>query len=178
MDAEQEDFFEWKSSLLNDEASKKKILEFSSEEKPVLEPSKFCIPRTQTASPVESDNFTVLDLMKSLRLGKGVRKCQVPKYTDKTWHLPRPQTVKEIQKQRDVEEEQGRLDEVRTRLTARLDDIAGRWRIVEEGQKRLKQNLVTYNNFVREKKGKVAENISKRMGEKRRQVDRKRTIKR
>ena len=35
--------------------------------------------------------------------------------------------------------------------------LEGRWRVVEAGQLQLKQNLVKFNNFVREKQGKVEE---------------------
>ena len=154
MDTEQEDFWEWKNKLLLDDVSKEQ--------------------RNKTIMRGEK---TVMDLMKSLGLKKDVRKFLMPKDTKMSWNLPIPQTLKEIQKWRDVEEAHKRLEEARTRLAVRLEDIGGRWRTVEEGQRMLKQNLVKYNAFVKEKKGKVADNISKRMGEKRRQVERSKTIK-
>lgn len=44
-----------------------------------------------------------------------------------------------------------------------------RWKELEAGQKGLKQNLVLYNNFVREKQGKVADGMSIILIEKKKQ---------
>ena len=41
-----------------------------------------------------------------------------------------------------------------------INDYIKRWKAVESSQKNLKQNLVKFNNFVREKQGKVADSIS------------------
>ena len=40
--------------------------------------------------------------------------------------------------------------------------LEGRWRVVEAGQLQLKQNLVKFNNFVREKQGKVEGRLTSR----------------
>ena len=86
--------------------------------------------------------------------------------------------LREVQKWREVEEAQVELEGVKEMLQERLEEIAGRWRKVEEGQRLLKQNLVKYNSFIKEKKSKVAEEISRRMMEKNRQMERNRVIKR
>ena len=44
-----------------------------------------------------------------------------------------------------------------------------RWKSIEEGQLNLKQNLVRYNNFIREKQSKVADGISYIVMEKQKQ---------
>ena len=41
-----------------------------------------------------------------------------------------------------------------------INDYIKRWKEVETSQLNLKQNLVKFNNFVREKQGKVADSIS------------------
>ena len=45
-----------------------------------------------------------------------------------------------------------------------------RWQHVETSQWTLKQNLVKYNNFVREKQGKVADGVSFILMEKQKQA--------
>jgi hypothetical protein len=47
------------------------------------------------------------------------------------------------------------LEKVREKKKDRFEVLAGRWRVVEVGQLQLKQNLVKFNNFVKEKQGKV-----------------------
>ena len=51
-----------------------------------------------------------------------------------------------------------------------------RWKIVEAGQLALKQNLVRYNNFVKEKQAKMADSVSFILMEKQKQTKLKRKI--
>ena len=49
------------------------------------------------------------------------------------------------------------MEKVRVTKKEKFVSLEGRWRVVEAGQLQLKQNLVKFNNFVREKQGKVEE---------------------
>ena len=51
-----------------------------------------------------------------------------------------------------------------------VQEFDTRWRAVEAGQLEVKQNLVKFNNFVREKQGKVADGVSFILMEKQKQA--------
>ena len=52
------------------------------------------------------------------------------------------------------------LQQTRTRYADKMAEFAARWRRLEAGQLEVKQNLIKFNNFVREKQGKVRTNGS------------------
>ena len=47
------------------------------------------------------------------------------------------------------------LEKTRALYMKKMKEFNERWRQVEKGQLEIKQNLVKFNNFVREKQGKV-----------------------
>ena len=53
------------------------------------------------------------------------------------------------------------LQQTRTRYADKMAEFAARWRRLEAGQLEVKQNLIKFNNFVREKQGKVRTNGSR-----------------
>ena len=117
----------------------------------------------------------VFELVKSLGLRMDISDFKMPNDSEEKKKPPSNQRIKEINKQRELDEAQKELVEMQTKLEQKLALIGERWRKVETGQKLLKQNLVKYNNFVREKRGKVADEISRRMSEKQRQQEKKKT---
>ena len=118
----------------------------------------------------------VFDLVRSLGLNMDISEFKMPKDSKERKTPPSNQQVKELNKQIELDKEQKKLDEMKKELDKKLGLIAERWKKVERGQKVLKQNLVKYNNFVKEKRGKVAEEISRRMSEKQKQQEKKKTF--
>ena len=53
------------------------------------------------------------------------------------------------------------LEKTRGLYMKKMKEFNGRWRQVEKGQLEIKQNLVKFNNFVREKQGKVEGGLSR-----------------
>ena len=123
-------------------------------------------------------NQSALELARSLGLNKDVAKFKVPKDAEEKPKPPSNQRVKEINKQKELDEAQKKLEETKTKVEQKLGLLAERWKKVETGQVVLKQNLVKYNNFVKEKRGKTADGISRRMTEKQRQQEKKKTFRR
>ena len=118
----------------------------------------------------------VFEFARSLGLNMDISEFKMPKDSAERKKPPSNQQVKEINKQIELDKEQKKLDKMKKELDKKLGLIAERWKKVETGQKVLKQNLVKYNNFVKEKRGKVAEEISRRMSEKQRQQEKKKTF--
>ena len=56
---------------------------------------------------------------------------------------------------RELESAEKELAGTRAMFERKMVELEARWRRVEAGQLELKQNLVRFNNFVREKEGKV-----------------------
>ena len=123
-------------------------------------------------------NQSALELARSLGLKEDVAKFKVPKDAEEKPKAPSNQRVKEINKQKELDEAQKKLEETKTKVEEKLGLLAERWKKVETGQVVLKQNLVKYNNFVKEKRGKTADGISRRMTEKQRQQEKKKTFRR
>ena len=121
----------------------------------------------------QPEKAPVFELARSLGLRLDI--SELPEDSEEKKTPASNQRIKEINKQRELDEAQKELVKMRTKLEEKLVLIGERWRKVERGQKLLKQNLVKYNNFVREKRGKVADEISRRMSEKQRQQERKKT---
>ena len=121
----------------------------------------------------QPEKAPVFELARSLGLRLDI--SELPEDSEEKKTPASNQRIKEINKQRELDEAQKELVKMRTKLEEKLALIGERWRKVETGQKLLKQNLVKYNNFVREKRGKVADEISRRMSEKQRQQERKKT---
>ena len=61
---------------------------------------------------------------------------------------------------RDVDTAEVELQQTRLRYADKMAEFAARWRRLEAGQLEGKQNLIKFNNFVREKQGKVRTNGS------------------
>ena len=146
MDSDQEDFLQWKGKL---------ELELRKQQK--KEP--------------------VFDLARRLGLNMDIAEFKMPEVPEEEKKKPPSnQPIEEINKQRELDEAQRKLEETQKKLEQKLGSIAARWEKVETGQKLLKQNLVKYNNFVKEKRGKVADEISRRLSEKQRQQEKKKTF--
>ena len=74
---------------------------------------------------------------------------------------PRNIQIDLINKWKAVEKADNDLENVRRQHVAKTELFEKRWREVEKGQLQLKQNLVKFNNFVKEKKMKVEEGIER-----------------
>ena len=60
-----------------------------------------------------------------------------------------------ILKWKEVDTADEDLQKTRNLYEKKMVEFDGRWRKIEKGQLEVKQNLVKFNNFVREKQGKV-----------------------
>ena len=74
---------------------------------------------------------------------------------------PRNIQIDLINKWKAVEKADDDLENIRRQHVAKTELFEKRWREVEKGQLQLKQNLVKFNNFVKEKKMKVEEGIER-----------------
>ena len=75
--------------------------------------------------------------------------------------MPRNIQIDLINKWKAVEKADDDLENIRRQHVAKTELFEKRWREVEKGQLQLKQNLVKFNNFVKEKKMKVEEGIER-----------------
>lgn len=123
----------------------------------------------------QQEKMPVFELARSLGLNMDISEFKMPEDSEARKQPLSNQRIKEINKQRELDEEQKKLKDMQKKLEQKFGLIAERWKKVEAGQKLLKQNLVKYNNFVKEKRGKVADEISRRMFEKQRQQEKKKT---
>ena len=118
------------------------------------------------------------ELAKSLGLNKDMKDFTLPPYDVNKAAMPDTnREVRLIHAWRAVENAQTDLEAYRVWYKRKLEELAVRWRKVEVGQVELKSNLVKYNSFVREKQGKVADEISRRLVEKQKQAEKKKAIK-
>ena len=69
--------------------------------------------------------------------------------------------VELINKWKEVDTADEELEKTRGLYMKKMKEFNGRWRRVEKGQLEIKQNLVKFNNFVREKQGKVEGGLSR-----------------
>ena len=112
------------------------------------------------------------DLAKLLRDMKAIPKFESVTLTPeelKAFKLPMNREVELITKWKEVEKCQDDLQIVRGVYAIKKKEFSQRWRKIEGGQVEMKQNMVTYNNIVKDKQGKVADGMSKRMMEKQKQ---------
>ena len=74
---------------------------------------------------------------------------------DPRQRMPPNREVELISKWRDVDLADVELQETRRLYATKMAEFDSRWRKLEAGQSEVKQNLIKFNNFVREKQGKV-----------------------
>ena len=74
---------------------------------------------------------------------------------DPRQRMPPNREVELISKWRDVDTADSELEETRGLYAKKMAEFESRWRKLEAGQSEVKQNLIKFNNFVREKQGKV-----------------------
>ena len=65
--------------------------------------------------------------------------------------MPPNREVELISKWRDVDTADMELQETRQNYANKMKEFEERWRKLEAGQLEVKQNLIKFNNFVREK---------------------------
>ena len=77
--------------------------------------------------------------------------------------MPRCQVteVAVINKWKEVDKAEDDLERVREAHHLKLEQFEERWRSIEQGQTQIKQNLVKFNNFVKEKRMKIEEGTVK-----------------
>ena len=75
----------------------------------------------------------------------------------KSAKVPSNREVAVINKWKDVDQADEDLEKIREVYQHKLHQYEGRWRKLENGQLQLKQNLVKFNNFVKEKRMKIEE---------------------
>ena len=103
-----------------------------------------------------------------------VAKHEDAKYTRKATiekvHMPTSRQVEVVKKWRELEEADKGLHAMRAKYEEKIEEFSTRWRQIEDRQTLLKSNLVKYNNFVKEKQGKVADGLSRAILQKNKQV--------
>ena len=73
----------------------------------------------------------------------------------RSYQTPVNREVDLINKWKEVDTADEELEKTRGLYMKKMKEFNQRWREVEKGQLEIKQNLVKFNNFVREKQGKV-----------------------
>ena len=130
-----------------------------------------------------SDDTYNKDGGESIRTGNDLANClrkmeKIPKFERKSLtpeelqslNLPMNREVELIMKWKEVEKSQDELQIVRGHYATKKEEFSKRWKKIEKGQLEMKQNMVTYNNIVKDKQGKVADGMSRRMMEKQKQT--------
>ena len=75
--------------------------------------------------------------------------------------MPSNREVAVINKWKEVDKAEDDLERVREAHHLKLEQFEERWRSIEQGQTQIKQNLVKFNNFVKEKRMKIEEGTVK-----------------
>ena len=109
-----------------------------------------------------SDNVRRLSRRLSMAVSKP--KTEFPEI-EKPIKIPVNKEIALINKWKAVDKAQDDLEIVRNRYEERIEQFESRWREVEKGQLRLKQSLVKFNNFVKEKQIKIAEGAKRSINE-------------
>ena len=107
----------------------------------------------------EDDDETVTGLQRKLSVativsGDGAR-LRMPACAEPKQKMPVNRQVELILKWKEVDTADEDLQKTRNLYEKKMVEFDGRWRKIENGQLEVKQNLVKFNNFVREKQGKV-----------------------
>ena len=71
--------------------------------------------------------------------------------------IPNNREVDIINKWKDVDKAHDDLEKIREAHLKKLKQCENRWRELEKGQLQIKQNLVKFNNFIKEKMLKIEE---------------------
>ena len=113
----------------------------------------------------EHENETVTELSRKLSVstivsGDGTKSRMVT--TGEAKHkMPINRQVELILKWKEVDNADEDLQKTRNLYEKKMVEFDERWRKIEKGQLEVKQNLVKFNNFVREKQGKVDGGLSR-----------------
>lgn len=115
----------------------------------------------------EHENETVTELSRRLSVstivsGIGdVAKSRMVTCGDPKHKMPINRQVELILKWKEVDTADEDLQKTRNLYEKKMVEFDERWRKIEKGQLEVKQNLVKFNNFVREKQGKVDGGLSR-----------------
>ena len=107
----------------------------------------------------ENENETVTELSRKLSIstivsGDGAR-TRMASAGEPKQKMPINRQVELILKWKEVDTADEDLQKTRNLYEKKMVEFDERWRKIEKGQLEVKQNLVKFNNFVREKQGKV-----------------------
>ena len=111
--------------------------------------------------PHRKETMTATDLSRRLSVSTIISDLNTArqKPEDPKQRMPPNREVELISKWREVEQAEMELQHTRSLHEEKMTEFDQRWRQVERGQLEVKQNLVKFNNFVREKQGKVFINM-------------------
>ena len=122
----------------------------------------------------EEEAETVTDLSRRLssvtKEKKGRRRGKKEERKEPKDNVPLNRTVDVINMGKQVETADEGLLSVRAMYEEKMVEFAERWQKVEDGQLKIKQNLVKFNNFVREKQAKVESGFARAEAEKEEQA--------
>ncbi|XP_023340055.1 cilia- and flagella-associated protein 73 [Eurytemora carolleeae] len=115
-------------------------------------PDSFFRPRRQVSAK---------DLHRRLSINKSPKKEVVSKEEVPRNKIPQNREVDLINKWKEMDTAEDELKRTRVLYQKKMMEFQARWRKIEAGQLEVKQNLVKFNNFVREKQGKVEGGLEK-----------------
>ena len=146
-------YFEWKKNIEQNE-----IEEVDDREK-----------KTETATDL-SRRLSILPSTPSRRESAWSTKSVDDGFDKVHYKMPGNAEINIINRWKEVEEADEDLENTREKYKLQMEEFNQRWRTVEKGQLDIKQKLVEFNNFVREKQAKVIVYEEKAKLEKKAQV--------
>ena len=128
--------------------------------------------------PHRRETMTATDLSRRLSVSTIISDLNTArqKPEDPKQRMPPNREVELISKWREVEQAEMELQHTRSLHEEKMTEFDQRWRQVERGQLEVKQNLVKFNNFVREKQGKVDSGVERMKWEQEQQEKRSREL--
>ena len=117
------------------------------------------VEKNEVPGMTENDNETVTELSRKLSVSTIVSadgaRSRMASSAEPKQKMPVNRQVELILKWKEVDTADEDLQKTRNLYEKKMVEFDGRWRKIEKGQLEVKQNLVKFNNFVREKQGKV-----------------------
>ena len=128
--------------------------------------------------PHRKETMTATDLSRRLSVSTIISDLTTArqKPEDPKQRMPPNREVELISRWREVELAELELHQTRSTHEDKMTEFDQRWRQVERGQLEVKQNLVKFNNFVREKQGKVEGGLERMKWEQEQQERRSRDL--
>ena len=92
--------------------------------------------------------------------------AKIPVKAKTKYKMPTNSQIEIIDKCRMLAQADRELENMRKNYQKQMKLCGNKWKDIEDRQTQLQSNLVRYNNFIREKQGKVADGVSRSILEK------------